>query len=162
LGVYGSAIGTGSWVVIKNAINEVLEAVDGITGIHCCANADWSLLMETNVDIINFDAYQYGDTMSLYPDALKRFLKRGGMIAWGMVPTTAAGDIESENPNSLAERLEQVMKLVVDRGINKRMLLESSWISPTCSTSSMSIELSDRVHSITREVSERMRKKHFG
>ena len=166
LGIYSSAVGAGSWDIIENAINEVIEGVDGITGIHCCDNFDWSLLMKTNLDFINFDAYHYGNTMSLYTDELKRFLERGGMISWGIVPTTGTttgvADIENENPSSLVERLEQVMQLVIDKGIDKEMLLESSWITPTCSTQSMSIELAERVYDFTKEVSQRMREKYYG
>jgi len=165
LGVYSSAFGTGSWDVIKNAINEVIEGVEGITGIHCCDNFDWSLIMKTNLDFINFDAYHYGNTMSLYTDELKKFLERGGMISWGIVPTTGAttgvADIENENPSSLVEKLEQMMQLVVDKGIDKEMLCESSWITPSCSTAILSIELAERVYEFTKEVSQRMREKYF-
>jgi len=166
LGIYGSAVGTGSWDVIKKAINEVIEGVGGITGIHCCDNFDWSLLMETDIDFINFDAYHYGNTISLYTDELIEFLKRGGMISWGIVPTTGTNtgvaDIENENPSSLVERLEQMMQLIIDRGIDKEMLLESSWITPTCSTQPMSIELAERVYDFTKEVSQRLREKYYG
>jgi len=161
LGVYSSAIGGGSWDVIKNAINEVIGGVEGITCIHCCDNFDWSLLMNTNTDIINFDAYQYGDSMSLYPDALKKFLGRGGMIAWGIVPTTGAGDIRNENPGSLVERLERIIQLVANKGIDKELLLELSWITPTCVPETMSVELAERVYAYTGEVSQRMREKYF-
>jgi len=165
LGIYSSAFGSGSWDVIKNAINEVIEGVEGITGIHCCDNFDWSLIMKTNLDFINFDAYHYGNTMSLYTDELKRFLERGGMISWGIVPTTGAttgvADIENENPSSLVEKLEQMMQLVVDKGIDKEMLCESSWITPSCSTAILSIELAERVYEFTKEVSQRMREKYF-
>lgn len=161
LGVYSSAGGTGTWDDIKNDYNEMIEAVKGITCIHCCSNFDWSLLMETNTDCINFDAYQYGSTMSLYPDALKRFLERGGMISWGIVPTTP-GDIENENPSSLVQRLERAMQLLIDTGIDKDLLLESSWITPSCEPSTMTIELAEKAFSFTKDVSQRMREKYFG
>jgi hypothetical protein len=162
LAVYSSAGGTGTWDDIKRDYNEIMGAVEGITCIHCCANFDWSLLMETNADVINFDAYQYGNTMSLYSHKLKEFLGRGGMIAWGIVPTAGAGNVEDENPGSLMERLERSIQSVVDRGIDEEMLLESSWITPTCDTTTMPIELADRVYDFTREVSQRMREKYFG
>ena len=161
LGAYSSAGGVGTWDIIKNAYNELIEGVEGITGIHCCANMEWPLLMETNTDAINFDAYQYGSTMSLYPGELKKFLERGGMIAWGIVPTTP-GDIEGESPGSLVERLEQAIQLLVDKGIDRKMLLELSMITPSCQTITMSVELAERAFNFTREVSQRMREKYFG
>lgn len=162
LAVYSSASGTGTWDKVKNDYNEMMELLEGITCIHCCANFDWSLLMETNTDAINFDAYQYGSTISLYADELSRFLDRGGTIAWGIVPTAGSGgDITSESPNNLVDRLEAVIQSVVDRGINKDLLLESSWITPSCETNTMSVELADRVYGFTKEVSRQMREKYF-
>ena len=163
LSVFSSAGGTGNWDEIKEGYNEMMEPLEGITCIHCCANFDWSLLMATNTDCINFDAYQYGNTMALYADQLKDFLGRGGMIAWGIVPTTGSGgDITTETPESLTERLEGTIQSVVAKGIDEKQLLEASWITPTCETGSMTVELADRVYNSTREVSQLLREKYFG
>jgi hypothetical protein len=163
LGLFVSAAGTGSWDLIKDLYNEQIEAVETITQIHCCANFDWSLLMETNTDCINFDAYLYGETMSLYPIELGRFLERGGMISWGIVPTTANGeDILRETPRSLVERLEGHLQSVVNSGIDTELLLESSWITPSCMPQTLPIELAEEVLVYTREVSQMMREKYFG
>jgi hypothetical protein len=119
--------------------------------------------METNTDCINFDAYLYGETMSLYPIELGRFLERGGMISWGIVPTTANGeDILRETPRSLVERLEGHLQSVVNSGIDTELLLESSWITPSCMPQTLPIELAEEVLVYTREVSQMMREKYFG
>jgi hypothetical protein len=119
--------------------------------------------MDTNAIIINFDAYQYGTTISLYSNALKNFLDRGGMIAWGIVPTAGSGgDITNETPENLVSKLKKIIKTVVDRGINEKTLLEMSWITPTCTTNTLTAELSDKVYEFTKEVSDQMREKYFG
>ena len=59
LTVYVSASGVGKWEDAKEIYNEVLAAVDATTAIHCCANFDWPLLMQTNTDIIHFDAHHF-------------------------------------------------------------------------------------------------------
>ncbi len=162
LAIFGSAGGAGTWDDVKNTFNEIIEATEDITCIHCCANMEWPLLMETTTDIINLDAYQYGGTLSLYTNELKRFLERGGMIAWGIVPTQGMNSVENENPNSLVERLEQIIQSLVDKGIDKQMLLEASWITPTCETIAMPIEKAEMVYDFTGEVSQRMKEKYFG
>lgn len=165
LAVFESPGGIGSWDVIEKAINEVLQAGEGRTCIHCCANFDWSMLMATKTDCINFDAYQYGETMSLYPEALKKFLARGGTIAWGIVPTTGSGaiekDIERESPSTLLEKLERAIQSVADRGIDKEQLLQSSWITPSCVPTTLSLELAERIYEYTAEISRVMRQKYF-
>lgn len=168
LSVYGSAAGTGSWDEIQDAQDEVIEAVraeKGITSIHCCDNFDWSLLMKTNADVIHFDAYHYGETMSLYTGALRRFLGRGGTIAWGIVPTTGGttgrADVEDEDPGKLVKRLEGYMELVVEKGVDRETLARSSWISSSCETATLSVELAERVFDFTSQVSRQMREEHL-
>jgi methionine synthase II (cobalamin-independent) len=75
---------------VVSCFEEVIEAVHdegGLAGIHVCANADWSLLLESATDIISFDAYSFFDKLVLYPDLIKRFVESGGILAWGIVPT---------------------------------------------------------------------------
>ena len=52
--------------------------------------------------------------------------------------------------------------MVVERGIDKDLLLESSWISPSCVISAPTLELGERVYALTSEVSQRLREKYFG
>lgn len=162
LQVFTSAGGTGNRDDLKTLYNELIDAAEGMVCIHCCSNFDWSLLMETKADIINLDSYQYGDTLALYPEALKKFIARGGMLAWGIVPTAAGGgDIQKESPSGLVERLEKRIETVSAVGIDKKKLMEASWITPTCETTTLTVELANRVFHYTKEVSQRLREKYF-
>ena len=158
--VHTSAVGSGSREHIIQAINEVLGAVEGITCIHCCANIDWTILMDTDTEAINFDAYEYADKIALYPKELDRFLKRGGMLAWGIVPT-ADEKIGQERVDSLLNRLERNLTALVDQGLDRQSLLESSILTPSCATSMMSLEWAEKAFLFTKEISQRMREKYF-
>jgi len=71
-------------------LNEVAGAIhvaSALTGVHCEANTDWSLLMEADLDILDFDAYDHLEAITLYPDELRAFFDRGGSLGWGIVPT---------------------------------------------------------------------------
>ena len=160
LNVHTSAIGSGSRDEIIASLNEVLGAVDGFTCIHCCANIDWTLLMDTDTDVISFDAYEYSDKVALYPEDLTKFFNKGGMLAWGIVPTSDE-KIAQESVDTLLERLEQNIQLMVDKGIDKQTLLQSSLITPSCATVSMSVEMSEKAFQYTSEISRRMRERYF-
>ncbi|MFH1753111.1 MAG: methionine synthase [Candidatus Omnitrophota bacterium] len=72
-------------------IHETVEAIHAegaLAAIHCCGNTDWSILLGLDIDILNFDAYNFLESIALYPDALKAFLARGKYLAWGIVPTS--------------------------------------------------------------------------
>ena len=74
-------------------LGEVIEAVHGegaLAGVHCCGNTEWPILIDASVDIINFDALDYGETILLYPEPMKAHLKAGKVLAFGIVPTNSA------------------------------------------------------------------------
>lgn len=85
---FGSAYVSVSGEEAINCFNEVLDGLPATRGIHCCGNTDWSVLLRTNADIINYDAFNYLDTLFYYGDDLKHYLDRGGRIAPGFVPSS--------------------------------------------------------------------------
>jgi methionine synthase II (cobalamin-independent) len=145
---------------IHACFNEVIDAVHqegGIAGIHVCANADWSLLFDSPTDVVSFDAYAYFDKLALYPDQIRNFLERGGILAWGIVPTLNAEDIDRESAESLtASWWEKVGKLEA-MGIESAKILSQSLISPSCGTGSLSLSHAKRVLELTRAVSHAIR-----
>ncbi len=153
---FTSAGGTGTREEMISAINGSFEALDCLTWIHCCANVDWSLLTQTNTDVINFDAYQHADKAALYVKDFKRFLERGGMIGWGCIPVS--GEVlEKETLESLLDRLQEGMDLFVKGGIDEALLAASSWIIPSCETVLLTPDQSDRAFELAREISRTMR-----
>lgn len=108
---------------------------------------------------INFDAYQYSDKIVLYHQEFEAFLERGGMLAWGIVPVSNEL-IAKENVQTLVERLEQGISLLVSKGIDEELLASSSWLLPSCDTVMMKPELCDLALTMTKEISHIMRDKY--
>ncbi|MFC2068891.1 methionine synthase, partial [Chloroflexota bacterium] len=90
---------------IISLLEEVLAGISGLKGIHCCGNTDWSILLDTSVDIISFDAYNYAPSLSLYPSEIARFLDKKGTIAWGIIPNNEES-LAKESVANLQDRLE--------------------------------------------------------
>ena len=140
-------------------LEEMIEAVHaegGLAGIHVCANTDWSLILDSSVDIANFDAFAFFDRFILYPDQIKKFIASGGILAWGIVPTLNVEDIEKETTDSLGAGLEQMVQKVADIGIDRQTILRQSLITPSCGAGSLSLDLTEKVLNLTRSVSDRM------
>jgi methionine synthase II (cobalamin-independent) len=156
---FGSAYVSLSREQAITLMEEVLAGLEGIKGVHCCGNTDWSLLLATSIHILNLDAYGYAETLALYADDVKAFLNRGGIIAWGIVPTSEV--IFAETPEHLLERLEQAMQLLVAKGIPLDKIVESSLITPSCGTGSLSEAAAEKVLATTAQVSHLARQK-FG
>jgi methionine synthase II (cobalamin-independent) len=154
LSSFGSAFSGLNREEVIVSLNECFNAVNGLTGVHCCGNTDWSLLLSTDLDILSFDAYGYLETLALYPKELSKFLERGGLLAWGIVPTSGA--IEKEDSKSLVERFRIGVNTLSEKGIDAT-LLQRAIITPSCGTASLPIPLAERVCQVTSEVSKRLR-----
>lgn len=159
-----SAFGSSTYVsvhredVVSN-INEVIETVhaDGtLAGTHCCGNTEWPILIDAGVDIISFDAYEYGDTVAYYPDRIKTFLEEGGALAWGIVPTSEKSN--QETPESLVENLKGKVKKLAGKGINEDLIWERCLLTPSCGTGSLSVELAEKIFDHLAEVSRLLRR----
>jgi len=154
LSAFGSAFSGLNRDDVILSLNECFGAVKGLKGVHCCGNTDWSLLLATDLDILSFDAYGYLENLSLYPRELGAFLERGGILAWGIVPTDEA--VEKEDAGSLVKRFKKGVETLVKEGIDPA-LLKRAILTPSCGTASLSIEFAERVCHLTAEVSKRLR-----
>ncbi|MHC4607309.1 MAG: uroporphyrinogen decarboxylase/cobalamine-independent methonine synthase family protein [Planctomycetota bacterium] len=144
-------------------LNEVVEAIHAegaIAGIHCCGNTEWSIPIDAGAEIVNFDAYEFGETVALYPDHMKKHLvENKNALAWGVIPTSAR--IREESADSLVARFEKLTDNLAEKsGVEKQTIIEQAFITPSCGTGSIPVEDAERVHVLLRETSEALRKKH--
>lgn len=140
-----SALGTSGYIGVDSgeALRLLRETADvirqegGIPGIHCCSKADWPLVIRSNVTIISFDAYDYIETISLYPSEFTDFMKAGGYLAWGIVPTTDL--IREEDVYSLKRRFDKGLE-TLSKSMPADLLLSRVLLTPSCGTGSRSVE----------------------
>jgi hypothetical protein len=161
LGLMDSPFGSVTAEEVIPVLEEFFGQVEGLSCVHCCSNMDWAQLMKSATRVINFDAYQYTDKMALYPREIDAFLEKGGMLAWGIVPV-GKETLESENEDGLLKRLEEGVELLAGRGIDKQKLLERSFVTPCCSTATLSPDLAEKVFQYTHNLSHRLRQRYFG
>jgi hypothetical protein len=139
-------------------LNEVVEAVHSkgaLVGTHCCGNTEWPILIDAGVDIISFDAFEFGETIAYYPEQTKEFLEKGGVLAWGIVPTSEK--IAEETANSLIARLKEKIIHLAGKGIDENLIWKKCLLTPSCGTGSLSVELSEKVFYTLAEVSRKLR-----
>jgi methionine synthase II (cobalamin-independent) len=149
---------------VKACLGEIIEEVHaggGLAGIHVCANTEWDLIMDTDADIVNFDAYSYFDRFILYGDAVKRFLDAGKIIAWGIVPTGNIEAIETETPDSLVALWEDQARAIENLGVERSAVFAQTLISPSCGTGSLKLDHAMRVLKMTQAVSRQLRERYL-
>ncbi len=135
---FGSAGVSLSREKIISLLEEVLGGISGLKGIHCCGNTDWSVLLDTSLDILSFDAYNYARSLSLYPAEVKNFLEKKGAIAWGIVPNNEEA-LAKESVASLEDRLGEAMAPFTRNGIRFKQLIQHGLITPSCGLGGMAI-----------------------
>ncbi len=145
---------------VISLLQEVFGGISGIKGIHCCGNTDWSVLLDTSVDVINFDAYYYAESLSLYPAEVKRFLDRNGAIAWGIVPNDEE-HLKGETVASLKDRLEEAMAPFTRNGLPFRQLVEQGLLTPSDGFALLPVEVAGRALELLADLSSEMRRRYL-
>lgn len=155
-GVYG--YGTSGYVAlgredIQGSLREVINGIKGdggVAGIHCCAGADWSLMLELPFDLISFDAYDYFPSLLVYAGELSAYLDRGGGLAWGIVPTSEK--IDGEDADSLYTNLQNKIEILVSHGVDREKLQKQLLLTPSCGAGTLSEEQAERVYRVLAQL----------
>ncbi|MFH1622870.1 MAG: hypothetical protein ABIA97_07130 [Candidatus Omnitrophota bacterium] len=148
---YLVAVGTNQFASIDktaiismfNSIIDALHEENVLVGIHCCGNTDWSICLETNIDILSFDAFGFLDSLFIYKDSLNKFIKRGGVLACGIVPND-----QDCNLDGYLERAVKILKekpLLLDNGV---------LITPSCGCGTVPGDFAKKVHLLSKSIAE--------
>ncbi|MCP4116067.1 MAG: hypothetical protein GY737_11805 [Desulfobacteraceae bacterium] len=136
------------------ALSRAIHAAHGLAGVHSCEGVDWTLLFESELDIVSLDAYRYGDSLFYYPLQIKEFLEKGGVLAWGIVPTL--DDPFSEDVDSLFTKLDGLIARLTTYGLSREMILSQSMITPACGTGLLSGRQVARIYGLTAGLSQKV------
>lgn len=143
---------------VVNLLNETYAGISGLKGVHCCGNTDWSLLLQTPIDILNFDAYDYAGSLAIYATEVKKFIDRGGVIAWGIIPTSTEAILKESVP-ALKDRLEEAMAPFTHNGLPFKKLVEQSLLTPACGLPTVTEDAAERAFQLLAELSLTMQKR---
>jgi|SRR5208283_2113004 len=156
-----SALGSSSYLGVDTGeafrlIRDMTSAIKdagGISAVHCCGRADWPLVMESGAQIINFDAFDYFDTIAIYHEELNKFLSGGGYLAWGIVPTSDV--IEKVDDGQLIglmhAHFDKLCKYLPDALVKENILL-----TPSCGTASRSVGETTKICQLLMRLKEAM------
>jgi methionine synthase II (cobalamin-independent) len=164
-----AGLGSSAFISVDNAavqemLNEIAEAIHAagaLAGLHVCANTEWELLLTSKIDILSFDAYSFFDKLAALGAELHRYLDRGGILAWGGIPTGNAADIDKESADSLVQLWEAQAAQLVRPGRDLPALLRQMLITPSCGTGSLSRARAEKVLELTKAVSAQLRARHL-
>jgi methionine synthase II (cobalamin-independent) len=141
-------------------VREVLEAVAAgapTAGSHCCSNTDWTIFLGSRLQVVSFDAFAFAEKFFVYRDALAEFLSRGGVVAWGIVPTEPEMLAGLSVP-ALRERLLALVAKVETLGFRRDQVLRQSLITPSCGLGTRSAATAVRAQELVRDLASSLRR----
>ncbi|MGD8625224.1 MAG: hypothetical protein PVF47_05235 [Anaerolineae bacterium] len=148
-------------LMAREDLDEFLASLRGLKGLHLCGNPDWDFLLTANLELLSFDAYARGDLFVRYAGEIARFLARGGILSWGIVPTGAA-DLAGQSPASLVARLEALWDHLAGAGLDREQIVHQGLLAPAtcCLVNPDRTETVDRAFDMLRAVSETLRARY--
>ncbi|WP_136797022.1 hypothetical protein [Desulfosediminicola ganghwensis] len=148
--------------LVTESMSEIISgirATGALVGVHICANGDWAPVLQSKADIISFDAYSYFENLLLFKEELTSFLQRGGILAWGIVPTGDPEIISKETVTSLLDKFKTQLNQLTALGFVKESLLQRVFITPSCGTGSLPLNTALDVLEMNSTLSYEIQKK---
>ena len=148
----------------KGDMETFFAQIDRPRGIHLCGKPDWDFLLNLDMDVLSMDIYTNKDVFSSYAPAIRRFIDKGGIIVWGIVPTNI-DPFRKSTVQNMESRMEETWNELARKGIDKAFLLSRSLLSPaTCCLVNPDKEKTvDEAFVMVQELSRRLREKYgFG
>jgi len=139
-------------------VSRALAAVEpyAVTGLHCCADTDWQLAMDTGPQIVSLPV---SPAIVEHAGALGVHLDRGGWVAWGAVPTfRPVGDASDR----LWRTLSDTWCELVQRGCDALRLREQALVTPECGLATHDPVQAEHILALTVDLAERVRRQSFG
>jgi hypothetical protein len=96
-----------------------------IAGLHCCASRPFARMCRANPDILSFDAHEGLELFFADGDA-RNFVKRGGAVAYGLIPTWKS--LDGVDPAAIFSRWLKAVTLAGD----PQELARRAMITATC------------------------------
>ncbi len=127
-----SAMSGYSDVKAKEDMDFFFSLIERPRGVHLCGNPDWGFLLNLDMEVLSMDVYSNGEIIVSYHEQIRKFLDRGGVLVWGIVPSNYE-PFESENLDMLEKRILQLWDALAKKGIDMEFLVSRSMLSPaTC------------------------------
>ena len=144
----------------KEDYYQFVQGIEGPKGMHLCAEVNLPYLLELGVEILSFDAFQIGFMPKEYTLSVADFIKKGGVISWGIVPTEFK-TLEAQTPEKLASLLSGYWEVVSENtDLSLDQIAEQALIAPArCCLVELTIEAGER--SKTVNIEEKIVEKAF-
>lgn len=133
-------------------ISTAMAAVpaDVAVGLHCCGPCDIATMLETGPHVVSVPV---SDELIDYAGYLARFIDRGGVVAWGALPTV--GPLPTK-PDRFWRELSELWCTLVQHGVDASLLRQRSLVTPQCGLAGHHVSTARRVARLTAAIGRKV------
>lgn len=128
---------------VKTFLKEMLDEInkEAVSGIHCCGETDWGMLLDLPFKILSFDAFNY--SLLPFAEKIKKFMENGGKVLFGAVP--AEKTIAELDNEKIKSKIDEEIGLLVKAGIDEGLIRQNMMFSPSCGMATIPPDLVGKV-----------------
>ncbi len=145
-GLYGLSSESPKHLLSLSELSLVISALkkEGITvGLHCCSNSNWEKILSLGIDYLSIDTHLSLNSLFEKKTALKNYLKAGGRISYGVIPTNLTVDANETAKERLTSFVD-TLKTLEDKNLLHSMTQEAL-LTPACGMALLSPETTESV-----------------
>jgi len=117
-------------VQARKDYGDFMDGLEGPKALPLCAKVNLPYLLGLGIELLSFDAYQLEFMPKGYTSTVAEFLRSGGVISWGIVPTDSSSRAK-ETPETLSKLLSGYWEVVSRHsGLSTKQIAKQALIAP--------------------------------
>ena len=141
---------------IYQKLSQKIHSAGAYIGIECFEKCNWQLMIESNVDLISFNALNHHTSFSIITDKINSFLSKGGYINWAYIPTSNETSVKNIKIDEISRKLENIMNELVDDGVRRELLYNHSTVSVLGNVDKLPIIFAEKALIISTQLGKRI------
>lgn len=146
-----------SVIEMLKLMSDTVKSAGAVSAVHCCCKCDWRVPIRSGVNMINLDAFCFSENLSVYSDDVERFLKQGGKIVWGVVPTLDKEALETADLDAMVNKFKESVNYLTKKGIDEKLIIDNSLVSTSCGAGRLSVGLAGKALKLTKDLSDKLK-----
>lgn len=149
--LYGFSAADGRNALALHELKIIVQALrkEGvIVGLHCCSDTDWSAVLALDLNLLSIDAGLSLKSLLQYNVPLDHFLRAGGKLSLGVIPTTRSieNPLRKTDPKAIhAEVLDSLESAFALWPGRAKEILRDSLYTPACGLALLSTSDAENV-----------------
>jgi len=143
-------------ISIFTKLFQKLQKNGALIGVQSFEKCNWQLILESNVNLISFDAYTKASSLNIVSDRLDTFLAKGGIINWAIVPANNENAIRGLNIDFTNKIFTKAIEDLAAEGVSLDLLYKQSTVSVQAHLANIPILFAEKALMIESQLAKKI------